>query len=157
MAINPIDKNAGDPNGGYPSAADMPEMKMGQKPEDMTSNPVVDAFETIAKFVVSLEQKKSPNAAQAKEMLKNLMQSVVGGEPTPEPDVEGEPIKPMDEQNEDPSEDIPEDKSGKQFDPFKDPSMDGKETVKGSYPDSEQIKKEMMKKKSKPTNIQPLA
>lgn len=170
MAVNQ-EKNFGDPNGGYPSAADMPEIKMGDKPPaaDQGPNPVVDAFETIAKFVMSLEQKGSPNAAQAKDTLKSLMQAVVGDGQTQ--DMSKEPADGEKEAM--PPAKLPEDgqepaikpkasnDDAKGFDPFKDPSMDGKEVVpeESEYPDSGVIEKDMMKKKmkNKPTSIQPLA
>lgn len=147
----------------YPDAAEIPQVKMDQMQKPEGANPIVQAFETIAMYVKSLEDRQDPKAGPVKSHLTAMMQAITGSDTgemdaraeAPTPEVSAPP--PEGEKEEAP-EDAAEGKAeGEQmpmmdkgaakigFDPFKDPA--------------EEEKMMAMKKKKSNVNssIQPLA
>ena len=147
-----MEKNAGDMTSRYPDAAEIPAVKMDSMQKPGANNPVVDAFETIMKYVQSLEQRNAPNAAAAKQHITGLLQTIVGGtqpggEQPETPPKPGMPPIPQADSEEPP-------KLG--YDPFKDPSdeEDAEAMSAGDEDDKEMLAK---KRKNRPKNIEPLA
>lgn len=130
----PAETNFGDPRSKYPSASEIPEVRIDsmEKPPEGSDNPVIGALKTLQEFVLAKEQQQNPQATAMKEALVGLMKSFMsageGMEGMPEEGGEQKPI----------------------FDPFKAPEDEEGMEEGGESP----AMKKMGKNRSK--TIQPL-
>lgn len=155
----------------YPDAAEIPQVKMDTMQKPQGANPVVDAFETIMKYIKGLEDKQDPKAAPMKEHLTAMIQSVVAGggkdgaEPVENPTMAGKPAMPAKPEMSDEEPEMPDAESESAgapiggapapkmgFNPFKAPEDD---EMADDQMKQEQMRK--MKRKNLNTSIQPLA
>lgn len=155
------DKNVGDPTSKYPDATDIPQVKMDGMQKPPETNPVVSAFETIMKYVKSLEDKKDPKAAPMKEHLTTLIQDVVGGAANGSEAATQQQNNKVASVQKSPEESGPGMAAKIGFDPYKDSSEDnamGEDMSSEGANEAEMMKKKRMRKTSmQNSSITPLA
>ena len=145
-----LERNVGDPRSGYPGTEEMPELQ--DKPVEAPpprgeggGNPVIDALQTIQKFIMAQEAKGNPQAATLKQALMGFMQAMQGGEGAPAPEaeaVEGE-APPM------PEEETPEQLPGKMEGDTPEAKTARGDMVANPFEESVDEEEEEIKKRSK--------
>lgn len=67
-------------DGGYPDAADIPELNMSDEEQAKdTASPILGAFTTLAQFAAALEKANDPKAGEFKQQLATMMQTLGAG------------------------------------------------------------------------------